>query len=193
MAHLERIEGVFIHEEALVETDHIGQGTRIWAFAHILDGASIGKNCNICDHTFIEGDVIIGDDVTIKCGAYLWDGLRIEDNVFIGPNATFTNDLRPRSKSYPDAFVQTMIGRGASIGANATIVCGITIGKWALIGAGSVVTKDVPGYSLVYGNPARLRGYICECTRNISFENSFARCECGKTYQDGPDGIVRTE
>jgi acetyltransferase-like isoleucine patch superfamily enzyme len=193
MTRLKSIEGVYIHENAIVETDRIGHGTRVWAFAHILEGAIIGKNCNICDHTFIEGGVVVGDNVTIKCGAYLWDGLRIEDDVFIGPNATFTNDLRPRSKSYPEDFAKTIIGRGTSIGANATIVCGVTIGPWAMVGAGSVVTKDVPGYALVYGNPSGFRGYICECSRDLAFEDSSARCECGKAYQVMADGIVRTE
>lgn len=193
VARLEKIEGVFIHEEAIVETDRIGRGTRVWAFAHILDGGRIGKNCNICDHTFIEGGVVIGDNVTIKCGVYLWDGLSIEDNVFVGPNATFTNDLRPRSKAYPENYVKTVIGRGASIGANATLVCGVTVGQWAMVGAGSVVTKDVPDYALVYGNPAGVRGYICECTGNLAFEHSVARCECGKAYQATTEGVVRTE
>ena len=128
MAKNRKIEGVYIHDQAIVETKHIGSGTRIWAFAHVLKDAVVGKDCNICDHTFIEGDVIIGDNVTIKSGAYLWDGLRIEDNVFIGPSATFTNDIRPRSKVYSAEFVKTHIGTGASIGANATVICGITIG-----------------------------------------------------------------
>jgi len=192
MSRLEKIDGVYIHENAIVESCRIGQGTRIWAFAHILEGATIGKNCNICDHTFIENDVVIGDNVTIKCGVYLWDGLRIEDDVFIGPNATFTNVLRPRSKSYPEDFSKTMIGRGASIGANATIVCGTTVGSWAMVGAGSAVTKDIPEYVLVYGNPASRRGFICECSRDLEFKDSLAHCICGKAYQTGADGVVRT-
>lgn len=145
----------FIHPQALVETKDIGKDTRIWAFAHILSGASIGEDCNICDHTFIENDVIIGNRVTIKCGVYLWDGVRLEDDVFIGPNATFTNDKFPRSKHYPPEFLKTVVGCGASVGANATILPGIMIGKGAMIAAGAVVTKNVPDNVLVMGNPAR--------------------------------------
>lgn len=150
----------FVHANALVETDKIGNDTRIWAFAHVLPGAQIGCDCNICDHVFIENDVVIGDRVTIKCGVQIWDGLRIEDDVFIGPNATFTNDLFPRSKQYPDAFSQTVIQMGASIGANATILAGNTIGRNAMIGAGAVVTKNVPPNAIVEGNPARITGYV---------------------------------
>lgn len=193
MTRSKKIEGAFIHEQAIVETEHIGQGTRIWAFAHVLENAVIGKNCNICDHTFIEGDVIVGDNVTIKSGVYLWDGLRIEDNVFIGPNATFTNDLKPRSKVHPSEYVKTHIRKGASIGANATVICGITVGTWAMIGAGSVVTKNVPNYALVYGVPAKVRGYVCECSHDLIFKESVAECVCGKFYQDTKDGVVRTK
>jgi UDP-2-acetamido-3-amino-2,3-dideoxy-glucuronate N-acetyltransferase len=150
----------FKHPHALVESEDIGDNTRIWAFAHILAGAQIGADCNICDHVFIENDVIVGDRVTIKCGAQLWDGIRIEDDVFIGPNATFANDHFPRSKQYPQNFLQTTIKKGASIGANATILPGLTIGKNALIGAGAVVTKDVPPNAIVVGNPAYINGYV---------------------------------
>jgi UDP-2-acetamido-3-amino-2,3-dideoxy-glucuronate N-acetyltransferase len=143
------------HPQSLVETDKIGDNTRIWAFVHILPGAQIGSDCNICDHTFIENDVVIGDRVTIKCGVQIWDGLRIEDDVFIGPNATFTNDLFPRSKQ-EFVLMQTSVKKGATIGANATILPGITIGENALVGAGAVVTKDVPPNVLVVGNPARV-------------------------------------
>lgn len=183
MTEAKKFAGVFRHPKAIVETEDIGRDTRIWAFAHILKGAKIGENCNICDHTFVEGDVIVGDNVTIKSGAYLWDGLRIEDDVFIGPNATFTNDIRPRSKRYPAEYTKTYIKQGASIGANATIICGITIGRWGIIGAGSIVTKDVPDYALVYGVPARIEGYVCQCSKDLNFKDSKAECRCGKAYQ----------
>lgn len=147
----------FVHEHAIVEAGAvIGTNTRIWAFAHILGGAKLGADCNICDHVFIENDVLVGDRVTVKCGVQLWDGLRVADDVFIGPNATFTNDLFPRSKQYPEKFSLTFIERGASIGANATILAGVRIGEQAMIGAGSVVTKDVPARAVVIGNPARV-------------------------------------
>jgi UDP-GlcNAc3NAcA epimerase len=150
----------FRHDKALVEAgSEIGERTKIWAFAHILGGAKLGTDCNICDHVFIENDVIVGDRVTIKCGVQLWDGLRIADDVFIGPNATFTNDLFPRSKRYPKKFTQTHINAGASIGANATILAGVTIGKMAMVGAGSVVVNDVSPYAVVVGNPARIIRY----------------------------------
>lgn len=150
----------FKHSHALVESSSIGRGTRIWAFAHVLPGAVIGADCNICDHTFIENDVRIGDRVTIKCGVQVWDGITLEDDVFIGPNATFTNDRFPRSKQYPDEFMGTRVCRGASIGANATILPGLTIGEAAMIGAGAVVTKDVPPRAIMVGNPARIKGYV---------------------------------
>ncbi|UTF50091.1 N-acetyltransferase [Desulfomicrobium sp. ZS1] len=150
----------FKHSHALVESESIGKGTKIWAFAHVLPGAQIGEDCNICDNVFIENDVIIGDRVTIKCGVQLWDGVRVDDDVFIGPNATFTNDIFPRSKVYPEKFLITRLKNGCSIGANATILCGIEIGEQAMVGAGAVVTKDVPPKTLVYGNPARIQRYL---------------------------------
>lgn len=149
----------YIHPNALVESPHIGEGTRVWAFAHILPGARIGQDCNICDGVFVEGDVVVGDRVTVKIGVQLWDGVRLEDDVFVGPNATFTNDLRPRSRQYPEQFLTTIVRKGASIGANATILPGITIGAGAMVGAGAVVTRDVPPGAVVVGNPARIRGY----------------------------------
>ena len=146
----------YIHPYALVEDGvKLGDDTRVWAFVHILPGAVIGEECNICDHVFIEGDVTIGDRVTIKCGVQVWDGLRIESDVFIGPNATFTNDPYPRSKQEFE-LLHTRVEEGATIGANATILPGITIGAKAMVGAGAVVTKDVPAKTLVLGNPARV-------------------------------------
>lgn len=144
-----------IHPLADVQSTNIGADTTVWQFCVILKEAVIGRNCNINCQVFIENDVIIGDHVTIKPGVQIWDGLRIEDNVFIGPNVTFTNDRYPRSKQYPEEFQQTRIKNGASIGANATVLGGVTIGENALIGAGSVVTKDVPANELWVGNPAR--------------------------------------
>lgn len=149
----------FQHPQSIVESSQIGNNTRIWAFAHILPGAVIGANCNICDHTFIENDVVIGNNVTIKSGVQLWDGIRVEDDVFIGPNATFTNDRFPRSKQYPPEFPKTWVRKGASIGANATILPGVVISRNAMVGAGAVVTKDVPPNAVVVGNPARITGY----------------------------------
>ena len=160
----------FIHPHALCETSQLGDGTRVWAFAHVLPGARIGKNCNICDHVFVENDVQIGDRVTVKCGVQLWDGMRLEDDVFIGPNATFTNDIFPRSRQYPDAFGQTVIRKGASIGANATILPGVTIGARAMVGAGAVVTRSVPPNAVVVGNPAKITGYV-DTADNIAPES----------------------
>jgi UDP-2-acetamido-3-amino-2,3-dideoxy-glucuronate N-acetyltransferase len=148
-------EPPFIHERALVESDQIGSGTRIWAFAHVMPGAVIGADCNVCDHTYVEGGVVIGDRVTLKSGVFLWEGLRVEDDVFIGPQATFTNDLMPRSRQ-PFQLGYTTLKRGASIGAGAVILPGVTVGEGAMVGAGAVVTKDVPPNTVVVGNPARV-------------------------------------
>jgi UDP-2-acetamido-3-amino-2,3-dideoxy-glucuronate N-acetyltransferase len=149
-----------IHPQALVESTAIGAGTRIWAFAHVLPGARIGRDCNLCDGVFVENDVVIGDRVTVKCGVQLWDGVRLGDDVFVGPNATFTNDPLPRSRQHPAAFATTVVEAGASIGANATILPGLTIGAGAMVGAGAVVTGSVPPHAKVVGNPARIIGYM---------------------------------
>ena len=149
----------FVHPYGLCESRHIGKDTKIWAFAHVLPKARLGSECNICDNVFIENDVVIGDRVTIKCGVQVWDGIEIMDDVFIGPNATFTNDRFPRSKQYPEEFMRTIVKTKATIGANATILPGLIIGENAMVGAGAVVTRSVPPFAIVVGNPAKIIGY----------------------------------
>ena len=153
---------ITIHPNALCESTAIGDGTRVWAFAHVLPGAVIGRDCNICDGVFVENDVVVGDRVTVKCGVQLWDGVRLGDDVFVGPNATFTNDLFPRSRQQPGRFTETIVDAGASIGANATILAGVRIGSGAMVGAGAVVTRSVPPNAIVVGNPARITGYVSD-------------------------------
>lgn len=153
------LKEAFVHSMADVQTKKIGSETKIWQFCVVLSAAQIGSHCNICSNCFIENDVIIGDRVTIKCGVQLWDGLRVEDDVFIGPNATFTNDKYPKSKQYLENHPRTLIKKGASIGANATILPGVTVGESAIVGAGAVVTQDVPENAIVKGVPAQITGY----------------------------------
>ncbi|EKO3844298.1 N-acetyltransferase [Vibrio harveyi] len=153
-------QNMFIHELSDVKSNAIGEDTRVWQFSIIFANAVIGSNCNICAHTLIENDVVIGNDVTIKSGVYVWDGITIEDGAFIGPSVVFSNDKYPRSKVYPEKFMRTLVQRGASIGANATILPGITIGERSMVGAGAVVTKDVPSKAIVMGNPAKVVGYV---------------------------------
>ena len=159
---LKEVHKPFIHPLADVQSKKIGQDTRVWQYSVILKGAEIGSGCNICAHTLIENDVKIGNNVTVKSGVFIWDGITLEDDVFIGPCVAFTNDKNPRSKQYPDAFPKTIVEKGASIGANATILPGIRIGQNAMVGAGAVVTKDVPQNAIVVGNPAVIKGYIEE-------------------------------
>lgn len=175
----------FRHPTALVDRGAVvGGETRVWAFVHVLPGAKVGRECNICDHAFIEGDVVIGDRVTVKCGVSLWDGMRVEDDVFIGPNACFTNDKRPRSKQYPPEFMKTWLREGCSLGGNSTTLPGLTIGRWAMVGAGAVVTRDVPDFGLVIGNPARLVGWVCRCGQRLPDPiKRRRRCACGLTYE----------
>lgn len=182
----------YVHPHALVESEHIGAGTRIWAFSHVLNGAIIGSNCNIGDHCFIEGKVKIGGNVVIKNGVSIWEGVTIEDQVFVGPNAVFTNLLVPRAKVYPEKWETTLVREGASIGANATIICGVTVGRFALIGAGSVVTRDVADFALVLGNPGRLAGWVCKCGERLLFNDeavSRASCACGLVYLKDNSGV----
>ncbi len=168
-----------IHPLADVQSDRIGEGTQIWQFTVVLKGASIGRDCNINCQVFIENDVVIGNEVTIKSGVQIWDGIYIADKVFIGPNATFTNDLNPRSKKYPDVFPKTLIGQGASLGANVTILPGLSIGKYAMLGAGSVLTKDLPDFELWLGNPAKFHGYI---SKDGDILSEDLKDKSGKSY-----------
>ena len=175
---------VFVHPAAIVEYGaEVGARTHVWAFAHVLGGARIGDECNICDHVFIENDVKIGNRVTIKCGVQVWDGITLEDEVFVGPNATFTNDLRPRSQRYTREFAKTLLRRGCSIGANATVLPGIEVGEWAMVGAGAVVTRSVPAHALVVGRPARISGWVCRCGEKLALGTDGIQCrDCGLSY-----------
>jgi len=172
-----------LHPQALVDPGAvIGAGTRVWAFAHVCHGAVIGDDCNLCDHTFFEKGVQVGNRVTIKCGVYLWEGAVLEDDVFVGPCVAFTNDLRPRSRKYPDKFQPTHLQQGCTVGANATILP-VTIGRWAMVAAGAVVTRDVPAHALVRGNPARLAGWVCRCGEKLNFHgHKKGTCACGRNY-----------
>jgi acetyltransferase-like isoleucine patch superfamily enzyme len=176
-----------VHARALCETTTVGPRTRIWAFVHVLNGANIGSDCNICDHAFIEGRVRVGDRVTVKNGVQLFDGVVVEDDVFLGPNCIFTNDLTPRAavKKPAESLLSTLVQRGATIGANATIVCGVTIGAYAFVGAGAVVARSVPPHALVVGNPARQLGWMCHCGTRLDGE---LRCSCGAAYREEQEG-----
>lgn len=179
----------FQHERALVESDQIGEGTRIWANAHVMKGAVIGKRCNIGEGCFVETGVVIGDDVIIKNNIALWVGVTIEDGAFLGPNVVLTNELEPRT-GFPKELATTLIKRGASIGANATIVANRVIGECATVGAGSVVTRDVPPHRLVFGNPARIQGWMCRCGRKLAFTEDAAACTCGRKYTEQNDSLI---
>jgi acetyltransferase-like isoleucine patch superfamily enzyme len=182
-------EESLFHPTALVDSNHIGAGTRVWAFAHILEGAVVGENCKIGDHVFIEGGAVLGDRVTVKNNSLIWHGVTIGDDVFVGPNVVFTNDLRPRVRyqTGPDDWEKTVVADRASIGANATIVAGIRLGFNSMVGAGSVVTRSVPDHSLVLGNPARQVGWVCDC--GTSLEDDLSCLHCGRRFEPGDTGL----
>ncbi len=175
---------VFVHPHGLCESDQVGAGTRVWAFAHVLPGAVVGIDCNLCDHAFVEGGARIGDRVTVKNAVLIWDGVTVEDDVFLGPGVVFTNDLRPRAhiRRTGDQLLPTVVRTGATLGANVTVVCGITIGAHAFIAAGAVVTRDVPDHAFMTGNPARQRGLVCTCGERL---DANGRCAQGHTLRAG--------
>ncbi|MEM7030774.1 MAG: acyltransferase [Chloroflexota bacterium] len=194
---------VYVHPNALVESEQIGDNTKIWAFAHILKNVQIGENCNIGDHCFAESGAIIGNNVTIKNGNMIWDGVTIEDGVFVGPRVFFTNDLYPRSPRMPEAqaryederwLVKTRVKYGASLGAAAVILAGTTIGEFAMVAAGSVVSKDVPPYALVVGTPAKVVGWVCQCGERLHLTDNQGQCEtCQKSYVLQGGQLTQTE
>jgi len=177
-----RDPSVLVHALALCESDEVGPRTRVWAFAHVLEGARIGADCKVGGHAFVEGGVVVGNAVTIKNGVQLFSGVPVEDEVFLGPAAVFTNDPSPRAPypKGPAGWRATRVGRGATVGANATVLSGLTIGCWAMVGAGSVVTGDVAGHAIVVGNPARQAGWACECGRALP---DGLACGCGRAYR----------
>jgi UDP-2-acetamido-3-amino-2,3-dideoxy-glucuronate N-acetyltransferase len=186
----------FVHPTSIVdEPVEIGEGTKIWHFSHIMSGAKIGRNCIIGQNAFISSGATLGNNIKIQNNVSIFDGVILEDDVFCGPSMVFTNVFNPRSFiSRKKEFRQTVVGRGATIGANATIICGNKIGQYAFIGASSVVTKDIPDYALVYGNPGRVKGWICQCAEEIVFRSRRTKCRaCGKRYQKDRSGVKRIE
>lgn len=188
----------FAHPQALVESTEIGVNTRIWAFAHVMAGARIGRDCNICDHAFVESDVVLGNNVTVKNGVAIWQGVTIEDHVFLGPNCVFTNDPNPRAyiKKGPSALASTLLRENATIGANATLLCGITIGRYAFVGAGAVVLNSVPDFALIVGNPGRQVGWMCVCASKLPLSASapagspYTCHHCQRSFVRGPEGLT---
>lgn len=183
----------YVHPKAICDSERIGEKTKIWAFSHVMPGAVIGEDCNIGENVFVENQVIIGNRCTVKNGVSIWDHVVIEDDVFLGPNMVFTNDLRPRAFFRGNLYLPTptRVCQGASIGANATIVCGVTIGQFALIGSGAVITKDVPAYAIVVGNPGRVIGQACICGQKLD-ENGFCvECNCNVSHNSIENAVEK--
>lgn len=187
---MSRPETPMVHAKALVESDEVGAGTQVWAYAHIMKGAVVGEHCKIGDHAFIESGAVLGNRVTVKNGCLIWHGVHLGDEVFVGPGVVFTNDMTPRvrNQTTSEDWLDTEVGEGASIGANSTILAGIRIGRNAMIGAGSVVTKEVPDHALVLGNPAQERGWVCHCGNTL--DSDLACRECGRRYRQTDIGLV---
>jgi len=208
-------EPFFKHALALVESTEIGPGTRVWAWAHVMAGARVGADCNIGEHCFIERGAVLGDRVTVKCGVSLYDGLVLEDGVFVGPDVTFANDPRPRSGRHLAEYPRTRVREGASLGAGAILLPGVTVGRFAMVGAGALVARDLPDFALAYGSPARVQGHVCRCGETLRFDEgggegtprrtdgpdagrgraseriaAEARCACGRRYARAASGAV---
>lgn len=184
----------FVHESSIIDQPcEIGENTKIWHFSHVMNHAKIGQNCIIGQNVFIALGVILGNNVKVQNNVSIYAGVICEDDVFLGPSMVFTNVMNPRGFiERKDEFKQTLVKKGASIGANATIVCGNTIGRYAFVGAGSVVTKDIPDYSFVYGVPAKQMGWVCRCAEKLVFENRYAKCtSCGHEYELIDDNVVK--
>lgn len=179
----------FVHPQGLCESPSVGPGTRVWAFAHVMAGAVVGSDCNVCGGAFVEAGAIVGDRVTIKNNALVFDRVTIGDDVFIGPNVVFTNDLRPRAhiKRSGDALLATRVDRGATLGAGVVVVCGIRVGEHAFAAAGAVLTRDVPAHGFVAGNPARQRGWVCVCGEPL--DQGLACASCGRRFDAAPEGL----
>ena len=182
---------VFVHERGLCESDDVGARTRVWAFAHVMKGAHVGADCNVGDHAFIETGAWVGNRVTVKNAVLVWDRVTVEDDVFLGPNMVFTNERMPRAAfRKPEALRATRVCAGASVGANATVVCGITLGPHCFIGAGAVVTRDVPAHALMVGNPAARVGWVCACGEKLGRDLLCAACGRNHRLVDEPTGLT---
>lgn len=178
--------GVLVHPQGLCDSTNVGAGTRVWAFAHVLAGAVVGRNCNICGCAFVEGGVVLGDRVIVKNGTLVCEGVTVEDEVLLGPNVLFTNGLRPRVGK-DKSPLPTTVRRGVTLGAGAVVICGIDVGEYAFVAAGAVIACDVPAHAFMVGNPARRRGWACRCGERL--DKNLDCHACGDRYRPGPDGV----